>query len=208
MSNRLHAVLSAGLQQRATAEKSAKVEDLGVAFEDYASVIAWAKGGGKKAMKGQKWREGASFYLLKAVVERCSELFGDEGEGKVSAAIVYYMDMSDLLTFVATNEKDPVAKRVRRALRAQKEWRAQADEAREYLVRAEKQRKHDAEEVNCSVAGGGKCNFQLGTSNEQVRINGGGPSYNELYPAATIAYYTEVLKLAKPTDFPTSLWRD
>lgn len=207
MSNRLHVVLSAGLQRRAAAANAGGVEDVGVDFQDYGSVIAWAKGDGKKAMKGHEWRDGGSFYLLKAVVGRCEQLYGAKGEGRVSAAIVYYMDMSDLLTFASADSEDPVAKRVQRALRAHGEWQAQANEAREYLQRAEKQRKHDDEEVNCRVQGGGKCNFEMGTSNEQVRINGGGPSYAQLYPADTIAYYKELLTLAKPTDFPPSLWR-
>jgi hypothetical protein len=65
---------------------------------------------------------------------------------------------------------------------------------------------HDQEQVNCAVTGGGKCNFEMGTSNEQVRINAGGPSYDDLYPPKTIDYYKSVVKLAEPKDFPKSLW--
>lgn len=206
MSSRLHAVLTAGLQHRAATKNAGGVEDVGVNFNDYGTVISWAQGTGKDAMKGLEWKNGGAFYLLKAMVKRCGELYSANGPERVSAAIVYYMDMDDLLTFAATDPKDPVAMRVQQALQAHREWQSQANEAKVYLMRAEKQHKYDQEQVNCTVAGGGKCNFSLGTSNEQVRTNAGGPSYDELYPPKTIAYYKSVVELAQPSNFPPSLW--
>lgn len=190
-----------GLQRNATVERG---EGVGVAFEDIPKAMKWAESGGKEAMRGQEWN---SFYLAKAVVERCKQLYGKEGNEKVNAAIVHYMDINDYLAAAAAKRDDPVVQRVRQALLADRERVQRVRNANNYLERAELKRKEDSERLPCPIAGGGKCNFEPGTSREQVRINDGGPSYDQLFPPETVKYYKRV---AKPVNegFPASLWSD
>lgn len=201
MSTRLHAVLTAGLERKAVEREP---EDVSVKFEEIPKVLAWAKKQGKMAMRGTKW---SSFFLTKAVVERCKELYSKEGVDTVNAAIVYYMDLNDYLTAAAKDRSDPDVKRIKQALLAQQERAMRVADAEKYLARAAKQRKEDNEMLSCVVAGGGKCNVESGTSREQVRVNNGGPSYDELYPPATIQYYEGVVQPVR-RDFPESLWDD
>lgn len=204
MPGRLHTVLSAGIQQRAVAERHAKVRDVGVASEDHANVVWWARNSGRGGMKNLKWEDGPELYQLQALVQRCEELFGDRGRERVSAAILHYMDANDKRTATAVRHKErlpprmsrsPVAERVWQALRDRKEWLSKAEEAQHYLARAKRQLESDNAET-------------AGISRGTLRENNNGPSYEELFPNSIQEYYRSVLRLADPTTFPPSLWPD
>lgn len=195
----LRAVLAAGLARRQAANVS-------VRFADHKKVIEWAKG--KPAFAGQEW---GSFYLLKAVVAKCEELFGAEDAEKLNAAIVHYVDMLDLMTFWENKDSqatDPTIQRVQQAFYVSDVARAQLQEAQQYLAAAAKQRTEDDEAVSLRCEGGGKCKMDLGTTRGSQREQNGGPSYDQLYPPQNIAYYEGVITraLTKGYDFPPSLW--
>lgn len=195
----LHAVLAAGVARRQTANVS-------VQFADHKKVVEWAKN--KPEFAQQEW---GGFYLLKAVVARCEELYGEEGIDKLNAAIVHYTDLLDLMTFwqkMRTHVDDPTIQRVQTAFYVDAVAKSELKDAQAYLAAAEKQRLEDAEPAQLRCEGGGKCKMDLGTSRGTKREQDGGPSYDQLFPPANIQYYKGVINrvLKKGYNFPRSLW--
>lgn len=195
----LRAVLSAGVAHRQAANVSVNVAD-------HKKIVEWASD--KPEFAQEAWN---GYFLLKAVVARCEERFGDEGVDKVDAAIVHYADMLDVLTFFQrreANARDPVIQRVQRAFFVDAAEKAALTDAQTYLALAEKQKRQDAEQAPLKCDGGGKCKMSLQTSRGAKREADGGPSYEQLFPQDNIDYYNGVVDrvLKKGYKFPSSLW--